>query len=74
MVKIAEQHPETREQSIAAITHQLGQFTKNNPVLNGMLVVALLDLKAVEAAPVMERAFLQIEWMKRSRAIGRRCS
>ncbi|MBD2121552.1 hypothetical protein H6F68_11635 [Trichocoleus sp. FACHB-262] len=57
MVKIAEQHPETREQSIAAIAHQLEQFTKNNPVLNGMLVAALLDLKAVEAAPVMERAF-----------------
>ncbi|MEP0872602.1 DUF1186 domain-containing protein [Trichocoleus desertorum AS-A10] len=57
LVKIAEQYPETQEKSIAAIAHQLEQFTKNNPVLNGMLVAALLDLKAVEAAPVMERAF-----------------
>ncbi|WP_255527340.1 MULTISPECIES: hypothetical protein [Trichocoleus] len=38
MVKIAEQYLETREQSIAAIAHQLEQFTKNNPVLNGVLL------------------------------------
>jgi len=57
LVKIAQHYPEAREQSIDAIAHQLEQFTKNNPVLNGMLVAALLDLKAVEAALVMERAF-----------------
>jgi hypothetical protein len=57
LVKIAQQYPEVRKQSIAAIARQLEQFTKNNPVLNGRLVAALLDLKAVEAAPVMERTF-----------------
>ncbi|HEY9747669.1 MAG TPA: DUF1186 domain-containing protein, partial [Allocoleopsis sp.] len=57
LVKIAQQHPEVREQCVEAIAHQLEQFTKNNPALNGMLVAALLDLNAVEAAPVIEKAF-----------------
>jgi hypothetical protein len=32
-------------------------FEKNEPALNGFLIANLLYLKAVEAAPVMERAF-----------------
>ncbi len=55
--KIGRKHPETRAESVAALAHQLDQFAENDPVLNGLLLGRLLDLRAVEAAPVMERAF-----------------
>jgi hypothetical protein len=40
-----------------AVTRQLEQFAANTPSVNGMLIWSLIDLKAVEAAPLMERAF-----------------
>jgi len=54
---IGAQHPEARAECVAAITRQLERFAENDPTLNGDLVASLLDLKAVESAPVMERAF-----------------
>src|SRR3990172_4320258 len=54
---IGAQHPEARAECIAAITRQLEQFDENDPTLNGDLIASLLDLKAVESAPVIERAF-----------------
>ncbi len=57
LVKIAETHPEARDECVAVITQQLDQFVKNNPALNGFLIADLLDLKAVESAPTIERAF-----------------
>ncbi len=55
--EIGERHPEAREQCVGAIANQLEQFSKNNPILNGMMVANLVDLKGVEAASVIERAF-----------------
>lgn len=55
--EIAKRHPEVRDQCVAAIAHQLEQFARNNPILNGMMIASLLDMKAVEAAPIMEKAF-----------------
>ncbi|MGH2594159.1 MAG: hypothetical protein ACRDGG_11670 [Anaerolineae bacterium] len=54
---IGAQHPEARAECVAAITRQLERFAENDPTLNGDLVASLLDLNAVESAPVMERAF-----------------
>ncbi len=54
---IGASHPEARAECVAALTRQLEQFAGNDPTLNGDLVASLLELKAVESAPVMERAF-----------------
>lgn len=55
--EIGTRHPEARAACIVALADQLGQFAAQDPTLNGSLVGDLLDLKAVEVALVMERAF-----------------
>jgi hypothetical protein len=57
MAKIGQQHPEARAECVALLTGQLEKASENDPTLNGGLVSTLLDLKAVEAAPVLEQAF-----------------
>jgi hypothetical protein len=57
MRKIAERHPEARADCVAALTRALEPFADNDPALNGSLVSDLVDLKAVESAAVIERAF-----------------
>jgi HEAT repeat protein len=55
--KIGQAHPQAREVCIAALNTQLAHFNTMDEELNGFIVNALVDLKAVEAAPMMERAF-----------------
>lgn len=55
--EIGKRHPESRADAIAALTRQLDQFSQNDPTLNGFLLSQLLNLHAVEAAPVIEHAF-----------------
>ncbi len=55
--EIAKRFPVSRAECVAALAHQLEQFADNDPVLNGFLLSDLLDLGAVEAASVIERAF-----------------
>lgn len=57
LVKIASTHPEQRDACIAPLKEALGYFTDNEDYFNGLLISYLLDLKAVEAAPLMEQAF-----------------
>jgi hypothetical protein len=54
--RIAEQHPETRDECIAVMIEQLAKYNENTVVLNSFIISELLDLKAVEAAPVMKAA------------------
>ncbi len=54
---IAIDHPETRQECVAIFTHQLESFAENGSELNGFLIGSLVDLKAVESAPLIERAF-----------------
>lgn len=55
--KIGQQHPAAREASVAALSQVLEQYADNDEILNGALISNLIHLKAVEAAPIMERAF-----------------
>jgi hypothetical protein len=55
--EIGVNHPNVRADCVAALTAQLERFAENDPTLNAFLVSYLMDLKAVESAPVMERAF-----------------
>jgi hypothetical protein len=55
--RIAREHPEARDECVRLLTHQLEQARANDPALNAVLIGCLCDLKVVEAAPLMERAF-----------------
>jgi hypothetical protein len=55
--RIGRTYPEARAACIDALTRQLESFTANVRDVNGMLIWSLIDLKAVEAAPLIERAF-----------------
>jgi hypothetical protein len=57
IVEIGRSHPESRDDCVVVLVGQLDRFTENGRSLNGSLVSLLLDLEAVEAAPVMEQAF-----------------
>lgn len=57
LLEIARSHPESREACIAPMLQQLESFADNEIELNTILIGALLDLKAVEAAPIIEQVF-----------------
>ena len=58
---IARRYAAARDQSITALSAQLEHFAGQDPGLNAFLIGYLLDLKAVEAAPLIERAFTSDE-------------
>ena len=51
------EHPGTRADCVRHLGAQLGHFAEQSETLNAFLVSPLLDLRAVEAMPVIERAF-----------------
>jgi len=57
LVSIGNAYPETRAESIDALSRALEQYEKNDYELNGLLINNLIHLKAVEAAPLIEKAF-----------------
>jgi hypothetical protein len=50
-------HPEARAECVAKLRAQLERFDEQTECLNAFLISPLLDLRAVEAAPVMGKAF-----------------
>lgn len=59
IVKVGQQHPESRERAVQILTDELDHASENDEGLNGFLISDLLHLKAVEALPVIRRAFEQ---------------
>lgn len=57
LAAIAERHPAARRECVAALTAQLQRHGENDPTLNAFLISRLLDVRALEAAPVIESAF-----------------
>lgn len=55
--EIGTRHPEARSDAIDALAETLEGFAELDPTLNAFLVSYLVDLDAVEATPLMERAF-----------------
>jgi Protein of unknown function (DUF1186) len=55
--RIAAGDPSARDECVSVLSRQLERFTENDPILNGFLISYLVTLRAVEAAPLMERAF-----------------
>lgn len=57
LTRIAQIHPEAHSRCVSIITNLLNNFADNDPDVNAFLVGELVDLKAVEAAPIIEKAF-----------------
>jgi hypothetical protein len=55
--RIAERFPEKRAECVAALTARLERFAENDEVLNALLISDLVELRAIEALPLIERAF-----------------
>ena len=55
--KLGEQHPTARVECITHLVKQLQRLSGQPEIVNGGIVSSLLDLKAVEAAPAIEKAF-----------------
>lgn len=54
---IGRRYAAAHDQSLATLSAQLERFAENDPALNAFLISYLIDLKAVEAAPLIGRAF-----------------
>jgi len=55
--KIAQYHPDYRDECVAIITEKLRHHHENDIVLNGLIISDLLDLQAVESAAEIEAAY-----------------
>jgi hypothetical protein len=51
--EIGARHPGSRAECVEVLTRELARFRQHDPTLNALLVGALIDLKAREAAPVL---------------------
>lgn len=57
LAEIGQEYPESREACVKSLVAGLELFAQNAPELNGFFIANFLDLDAIEAAPVIERAF-----------------
>lgn len=57
LARIAMDHPEVREACVQPVLQELEQFETNSDDLNTMLINTVLDLKLVEAAPLVEQVY-----------------
>lgn len=55
--RIAQRHSELRVECVALLAERLGQFDSRPESVNTSLMNALVELKAVECAPLIQRAF-----------------
>jgi hypothetical protein len=54
---IGKRYPESRPNCVSILAEQLERFAEHTPDLNASLVGGLMDLKAVETAQLIQRAF-----------------
>jgi hypothetical protein len=57
LAEIGTQHPESRAACVEALQAGLEQYEQNDETINGFIISFLTDLKAVESAPLVERAY-----------------
>ena len=57
LTEIGQRHPASRADCVATLTRLLEQYQDFDETLNAELVAGLIELHAVESAPVMERVF-----------------
>jgi hypothetical protein len=59
LAQIGLEHSDSRDRVVAILTDALAQNPQTNRMLGGSLCSALIDLEAVEAAPVIETAYAE---------------
>jgi HEAT repeat protein len=57
LTKIAQNYPQERDRCVAIITQELEKFAENDTEFNAGLIDELVNINAVESAPVIESAF-----------------
>jgi hypothetical protein len=57
LAEIGKQHPDSWADCVAALQAGLEQFSENDETINAFLISYLADLRAVEAVPLVERAY-----------------
>ena len=57
LTAITQTFPETRDRCVAILSGELARFAERDALLNALLIGELSSLAAVEAAPLMEKAF-----------------
>ncbi|MGR3279132.1 DUF1186 domain-containing protein [Acaryochloris marina NIES-2412] len=55
--RLYDRHPDQREQCIKILAHLLTSYKKNDPGLNGFLILSLCDLQAVDKASEIKKVF-----------------
>lgn len=55
--EIGQRHPSARAECVDTLTRLLERFQDHDKAINANLIAGLLELHAVESAPVIERAF-----------------
>ncbi len=57
LAEVGQRHPGARDDCVTVLSDTLEGFADHDPTLNGFLISYLVDLQAVEAAPLIESAF-----------------
>lgn len=55
--RVAQRHPEARDECVSILSAALERFEEHDPLLNSLLIGHLVDLQAVEAVPLIEGVF-----------------
>jgi hypothetical protein len=55
--KIGTMHPDSRDTCVAIFTRRLKLCEQDDPTVNAFVISSLIDMRALEAAPAIERAF-----------------
>jgi hypothetical protein len=57
LVELADRHPELRDDCVRFLVERLDHAEEYDPIANGGMIDALVEMEAQEAAPAIERAF-----------------
>lgn len=57
LVRMAEDHPDSRDACVQALVRQLENFETNGPAFNGFLIASLIDLGATPTIGLIREAF-----------------
>jgi hypothetical protein len=55
--EVGQRHPQARDRCVTVLSQQLAHYRRQDDGYNAFLISYLVDLKAVEAAAIMEKAF-----------------
>jgi hypothetical protein len=57
LTEVAHEYPDRRDEAVAVLVQQLGDWPHQTPLLNALLIADLVELQEAAAAPLMEAAY-----------------